>query len=83
MLKRQDWGVSGGRMRRQGRREQHTIRMRAVTCTFLPEWVDTLDAVANERSISRQELVREIVGTWIKEQTVMPPEPEEHAQAGR
>jgi len=57
--------------------------MRAVTCAFPPEWVDTLDAVANERSISRQELVRKMVGTWIKEQTVMPPEPEEHAQDGR
>ena len=54
-----------------------------MTCAFPPEWVDTLDAVANERSISRQELVREMVGTWIKEQTVMPPEPEEHAQDGR
>ncbi len=67
-------------MRRQGRSEQHTIRMRAVTCAFPPEWVDTLDAVAGERRVSRQELMREIVGAWIKEQTVVAPEPEERAK---
>ncbi len=42
-----------------------------------------LDAAADERLVSLPELVREIVGAWLKEQTVVPPDPEEHAKDER
>lgn len=75
--------TTGKALTQRGRRDRHTIRMRQLNCAFPPEWLDALAAAADARRVSRPELLREIVGAWLKEQAVVPPEPEEHAKDER
>ncbi len=74
--------TTGKALQQLGRRAHRTIRMRQLNCAFPPEWLDAL-AAAEARRVSRPELIRAIVGAWLKEQAVVPPEPEEHAKDER
>jgi hypothetical protein len=62
-------------IRSPGRRSRYGVPLLNVMCQMPREWIDALDTQAETERVSRSEMMRVIVSTWLNERRLIAPPP--------